>query len=336
MHYAKVQKEHAEKLRCALAKNGVLANNTDALHSDSYVLFPVTIATATIKKLIRQNGGTLIDKKGKKPDVRKRELDRHRSIARGYDVLGNIAIIEADDPSSTSAKRYASEIMLSSKRITTVLAKAGPVSGRYRIRKLRHIAGKRTYIADMTENGCRFVFDVRKTFFSVRLSFERQRISSLSKGKENVMVLFAGVGPFAIELAKKNPNAAIVAVELNKNAYEMMKKNIMLNKVGNVAPVCGDAGKVAKNYKNFADRVIMPLPKDSHSFIRQAASMSKRNGKIHIYMFVGKESPAKEGIKKLRKELGGAGKLRLQGWRKVRDYSHSEIEIVMDLYLHKV
>ena len=335
MHYAKVQKKHAEKLRDALAKNNLLANNADVLHSDSYVLFPVTIATATIKKLIRQNGGMLIEKKGRAQGNAKSKINRNKEVAKGYDILGNIAIVETDNPSSRAAKRYSEEIMSSSKRITTVLAKAGPVSGRYRIRKLSYVAGKRTYVADMIENGCRFVFDVRKTFFSVRLSFERQRISALSKGKENVMVLFAGVGPFAVELAKKNPRSSVVAIELNKSAYEMMKKNILINKLKNVVPVWGDVGKVAKHYENFADRVIMPLPKDSHSFIAHAAGISKDKGNIHIYMFVKKDNPAREAMKKLRKELGDSGKLKLLKWRKVRDYSHSEIEVVLDLRLNK-
>lgn len=334
MHYAKVQKEHAEKLRRVLARNGFLANNISAVHSNSYVLFPVTIATATIKKLISQNGGSLVEK-GRTKFKSMGSATLPPGVARGYDVLGNIAIIEADNPTSRFARKYANIIMTSSKRITTVLAKAGPVSGAYRTRKLLHVAGRRTYIADFLENGCRFVLDVRKAFFSVRLSFERQRVSALSKGPERVIVFFAGVGPFAIELAKKNPKAEVVAIELNKYAFKMMKANIELNKIKNIEPICGDVRKISGKYRGFADRIIMPLPKESHTFIKYAVLAAKRSATIHIYMFVGRAKPAKEGMRRIRSELGNGCSLRLLRWRKVREYSHNEIEIAMDLRISK-
>ena len=41
---------------------------------------------------------------------------------------------------------------------------------------------------------------------------------------------FAGVGPFAIEIAKSHPRASVLAIELNPSAYGYMLKNIRLNK----------------------------------------------------------------------------------------------------------
>ena len=50
MHYAMVDKEHAEMLRSELAKNRFLGKNADVLHSNSYVLFPVNNTTARRKR----------------------------------------------------------------------------------------------------------------------------------------------------------------------------------------------------------------------------------------------------------------------------------------------
>ena len=103
-------------------------------------------------------------------------------MARGYDLLGNIAIIEEE--SRAKEREKAKELLGTHKQVRTVLAKAGAVTGVYRIRKVRYVAGERNYTADYRENNCLFRFDVRKTFFSNRLSFERTRILGLVKPKE--------------------------------------------------------------------------------------------------------------------------------------------------------
>ena len=135
----------------------------------------------------------------------KKELSK---LARGYDQLGDIVIIEFDG-SKGKEKEIAQILMDSNRSIKTVLAKAGAISGKYRVRKLRYVAGKKNFIATYVENGCRFRFDTRKVFFSNRLSYERSRIIKLVKDRERIMVMFAGIGPFAIEIAKAKRHTKI-------------------------------------------------------------------------------------------------------------------------------
>ncbi|MCL4379656.1 MAG: methyltransferase [Candidatus Marsarchaeota archaeon] len=254
----------------------------------------------------------------------------------GYDILGNIAIVDLEGTGSTKGSRIASRILKEHKNVKTVLAKSGPVSGRFRIRKLRYLKGRRSYTADYRENGCRFVFDVRKSFFSGRLAFERNRIASMSRGKERVIVMFAGVGPFAIEIAKRNPEAEVIAIELNKEAYASMCGNIMLNKVKNVSAVLGDARQVAERYRNFADRVVMPLPKDSIEFLSEAVGCCKRKATIHIYMIVGRRGPEKEAVPVIMDHAKANGyRVRVLGWRVARNYSPKEVEVVFDVAVTK-
>ena len=184
-------------------------------------------------------------------------VKKYREVAKGFDILGNIAIIDAD---KDTAREVARIIIDTHKNVETVLRKAGAVKGKYRTRKYAFVLGKRNYIARYNENACSFVFDVRKTFFSSRLAYERKRVSDLSKDGEKVVVMFAGVGPFAIEIARRNKKSEVVAIELNKNAYKYMLENIRLNKTGNVSPVLGNAASPSRKYKGFADRIIMPLP----------------------------------------------------------------------------
>ncbi|MCL5115063.1 MAG: hypothetical protein M1528_00825 [Candidatus Marsarchaeota archaeon] len=335
MHYAIIDKKHAEALRSQLAKRNFLRKNAGVLHSDSYVLFPVNNATATIKKLLKKQGSRLVERMA---EERRAEAlpEANARVARGYDMLGNIAIIEGYRASKREIKKFADSLLKAHKSIRTVIIKAGPVSGRYRTRRFSYVAGERNYIAGMWENGCRFVFDVRKAFFSSRLSFERSRISALSKKKEKVIVMFAGVGPFVVEIAKCNPKAEVLGIELNSYAAAAMAKNIKLNKTGNAMAICADVKEAANRYRGFADRIVMPLPKDSGKFLDEAFTMAKKRAALHVYIFGIRKTAKRDALEYIKKRAKARRiAIRLKNWRMVREYSHREIEIVLDLILAK-
>jgi tRNA (guanine37-N1)-methyltransferase len=251
---------------------------------------------------------------------------RYKEISKGFDVLGNIAIIDAD---KSVAGKVARIVMDTHKSVETVLRKGGPVSGRYRTRKYVFVLGKKNYTARYNENGASFVFDVRKVYFSPRLAYERKRITDLSKDGESVVVMFAGIGPFAIEIAKKNKKSKIIAIELNKMGYKYAIQNIRINKTDNVTPILGDAAKPPKKYKNFADRIIMPLPMDSYRFLESAFAMAGKRCIVHYYAFVDDEGD--EEIVKVKKfSIRHGRKFKLLGKRIVRPYSARTTEIVLD------
>ena len=224
-------------------------------------------------------------------------------------------------------------IIETNKGISTVLAKSGPVSGVYRKRKLRHIYGAETYTATYRENGCTFVFDARKAFFSGRLSFERGRVDRLAGNGERVAVAGAGVGPFAIEIAKHHPMSSVLAIELNRSAYVYMKRNIKLNKTGNVEPVQGDFRSVANARKGYADRVIVPMPTVSIDMLPSVFMIAKPAATVHLYAFCRSDGvdALKERIKLTAHEHGRSA--RFIGRREVRPYSRDEIEVVLDIRL---
>jgi tRNA (guanine37-N1)-methyltransferase len=258
-----------------------------------------------------------------------------KNLSKGYDQLGNIAIIDFDGKKSTE-KRIANILMKFNKSVTTVLAKAGAVTGKYRIRKVRYIAGSKTYIAEYKENGCTFRFDVRKVFFSNRLSFERSRILKLIKKNEKVLVMFSGVGPFAIEIGKHFKDSKVVGIELNKYGYKCMLDNVKLNKLSNVTPVLGDVKKLVSKYGNFADRIIMPLPKSSLEFLDDAYYAAKRKATIHLYTFTSDEKPFDAVYKKVLEHSKAKNyKTTLIDKRIVRPYSKSEVEVVLDYRIEK-
>ncbi|KKQ01655.1 MAG: Methyltransferase FkbM family [Candidatus Roizmanbacteria bacterium GW2011_GWA2_36_23] len=57
---------------------------------------------------------------------------------------------------------------------------------------------------------------------------------SKKRNRLNIVDLGAGLGDFSIFIARKYPDARIIAIEPNNNQYELLKKNLELNKVKNV------------------------------------------------------------------------------------------------------
>ena len=170
-----------------------------------------------------------------------------------------------------------------------MLAKAGAISGTYRVREYDFIAGEQKTQTIHKEFGCQYHVDLAKAYFSPRLSHEHERVASLVQKGETVVDLFAGVGPFSILIAKKNPTAKVYAVDLNPEAVELLRVNVRVNRVENrVLPILGDARQITSSkLKGVADRVIMNLPETAIEFVDAACQAIKpEGGIIHFYAFV--------------------------------------------------
>lgn len=338
----KASKKDAEKARRYLVKHALLDNHYKIYGDNSFIYLPV-LPSADDKKaqLAAKKLGAKLVKVGfegaENPSayrqlLRKKLGKRYGAVTKSYDVVGNIAVI---DVRGIAAKQTARTIMETNKNVQTVLSKDGAVGGKYRTRKYRHILGKKNFVATYRENGVVLKFDIRKTFFSSRLAFDRLRIAGLVKDGEKVVVMFAGMGPFAIEIAKMHRKANVVGIELNKSAYGYMKRNITLNKTLNVTAELGDVNRVANKYRGFADRIIMPLPTNAFDFLGAVLKVAKKRCVVHYYAFGGRESAFGESAKVVRKFFEDHGrKMRVIGKRVVRQYSPKEVEIVLDIQLY--
>lgn len=211
------------------------------------------------------------------------------SLPRSMDLIGDVAVLEIPPELNAYKNVIGDAILQANKNVRTVLAKAGAVSGTYRVREFDVIAGERKTETIHKEHGCRYRVDLAKAYFSPRLSYERKRVASLVKEGETVVDMFAGVGPFSILIAKTCVNVTVYAVDLNPCAIELLDENVNLNKVrGKVQPILGDARQVVKErLVNIADRVIMNLPEKAIEFVDVACETLKvTGGVVHFYCFV--------------------------------------------------
>jgi tRNA (guanine37-N1)-methyltransferase len=211
------------------------------------------------------------------------------NLTKTIDFVGNIVIIDISSELKEYEKIIGEAILKVYPQISTVLSKESKIEGKYRLRKFKILAGSNTTQTIHQEYGCKYHVDLAKAYFSPRLSFEHNRISSLVKEGEVVVDLFAGIGPFSILIAKNHTNVKIFAVDLNPIAIELLKKNILVNRVENkVYPILGDARSItSKILKSTADRVIMNLPEKANNFLDIGLSALKpEGGVIHFYTFI--------------------------------------------------
>jgi len=211
------------------------------------------------------------------------------SLPRAVDLVGDIAIVELPPELDAHKNIIGKAVLESQKNVRTVLAKAGAVGGTFRLRGFSVIAGEPKTETIHKEYGCQYHVDLAKVYFSPRLSYEHSRVASLVEEGETVVDLFAGVGPFAILIAKTHEDVEVHAVDVNPHAIEFLKRNIRLNRVeGKVHPIFGDAKQVVEErLSGVADRVIMNLPEKALEFVDAACGAVKpMGGVVHFYSFV--------------------------------------------------
>lgn len=215
------------------------------------------------------------------------------ALPHSADIVGDIAIVEIPPELEPYETALGDAILRANRQVKTVLAKAGAVSGTYRLRGFNVVAGEAKTTTIHREYGCQYYVDVSRAYFSPRLSYEHNRVSSLVDDGEIVVDLFAGVGPFAVLIAKRHDDVKVYAVDVNPDAVGFLKRNVRLNRVDDkVFPILGDARQVVENkLEGVANRVIMNLPEKAIEFVDAACKALKpKGGAIHFYSFTSAES----------------------------------------------
>lgn len=202
-----------------------------------------------------------------------------------YDLVGNIVIVKFKRGEKSSFKRkWAEGFMKKNKQIKTVVEKVEKFKGRLRIQKTKHVFGERNKEAIYKENGCEFRFNVDSCYFSPRLASERKEIASFVKKNEKVLVMFGGVGPFAIVIAKIAKPKKVISIEMSRECNKYAKENVKRNKIEKIVELIQGDVKKKMPHEKF-DRIVMARPNLKESFLSSALNCAKKNTIIHYYGF---------------------------------------------------
>ena len=227
--------------------------------------------------------------------------EENEQLISAFDQIGDIIIVRIPD-SLISKKQIIGKTLLEQvSTANSVFYQSSPVEGDFRTRQLEVIAGEDKTETEYRENGCRFIVDVEKAFFSPRLSTERERIAGLVKDGEVVVNMFGGVGMFSL-LAAKDTVCTVYNIDINPVAAQLCKENAQINKLkGEVISLNGDATKVIEEQlTEKADRVLMLLPERSDEFLDSALNCLKKEGIIHYYSHI--HADKKQDAPKLSEE----------------------------------
>jgi len=335
-------------------------------HKENYILFPLVENKKIIKNLVRTMENLisfeLITREGIiNPNFKYRNLEEAlrgkiplnylNLIPGSYDVIGNIAILEFEKSDQINDSKYdefknlvAKAVIDVNKNVISVFEKKSQIKGSYRLRDLAYLGGENNSETVHKENDCVFHLDIKSTYFSPRLVYERRRISESNIQENEVIVdMFSGVGTFSIQIAKLNP-VEIHAFDLNPAAYSFLKKNIGLNKLkGKIFPynmntkdMANPSNHIGKELHNNVNRIIMNLPEDSIDFIDVACFLMKKSGGIlHFYQFSEKPSAIDKTIRTLKKKLNECNWTadKMFDSKIVKSYSPKAELVVVDLYM---
>jgi tRNA (guanine37-N1)-methyltransferase len=272
----------AEDIRRMLLKAGHIHPEAQICRDDGHILIPVTKKPEPDELVVLPGAGKNISiiEAEFEPKRKKPSLEEILGFTPGFDVIGDITIIDADDP---DAARIAKALMEYRKSINVVLGAVSPVEGEFRTRQWVVLAGEHRTHTMHKEHGCRYNVDLAGAYFSARLGTERKRVADMVKPGQRVVDLFAGVGPFSILIGKSVPGASVVAVDKNPEAVKLLRENIRLNRLDNVTAVEDDARHAAGNMKHSADHVIMNLPHSAREFLDCGILAAKSEGVVHFY-----------------------------------------------------
>ena len=219
-----------------------------------------------------------------------------------YDTIGDIAILKFPESTKHSEKQSLAKTLLKERlNIKTVLEKSDKIKGRLRTYKVKFLAGARKTITIHKESGCVFKLDVSTCYFSPRLSNERLEIANSIKKKHSVLVLFAGVSPYSIVIAKIAKPKKVVSIELGRDCCKYGQENVKINKLNNVKIIQGDVKRLIPKLKEKFDVIVMPRPQLPETFLKQALLVSKKGTLIFFRVF-GKQEDLENIMLNIRKE----------------------------------
>jgi len=214
-----------------------------------------------------------------------------------YDFIGDIAIVKFKGESQKQKKEFSKEL-LKRPSIKTVLEKADRVKGRLRTAKLNFIAGENKRETIYKENGCRFLLNVETCYFSPRLSEDRKYVASKVKKNDRVLVMFGGVAPYAIAIAKLSKAKNVVSIEISRECSRYALKNVGLNKTYDVKIIQGD---VKKKLAGKFDFIVMARPNLKETFLKYALNVSKSGTRIYYHCFCHQDDLEKN-LERLKEE----------------------------------
>lgn len=199
-------------------------------------------------------------------------------------VIGNIAIVSLPSEMEAYRAEIADAVLTSARSIHTVLNKTSKLQGDRRVCRYEVLAGNSSTITVHRESGFQYRLDVASVFFNSHLGYEHMRVAEQVRAGEDVLLPFAGVGPFAVPLAARG--ARVVSVEKNREACLYLQENARLNRVNDrIEVINADAFLMINMLQTDFCRAVIPAPYGAEGVLEAVLPLVRSGGLLHFYTF---------------------------------------------------
>ncbi|XP_057466319.1 LOW QUALITY PROTEIN: tRNA (guanine(37)-N1)-methyltransferase 1 [Actinidia eriantha] len=231
-------------------------------------------------------------------------LPKGMIVPSAFETVGHIAHLNLRDEHLPYKKFIAKVVLDKNKpKIQTVVNKIDVIHSDYRTMQLEILAGNRSLVTMVVENGLRFHVDLSTVYWNSRLATERQRLLNCFTRDDVVCDVFAGVGPIAISAARKVKR--VYANDLNPHAVDYLERNSVLNKLERKIEVFNMDGRrfidamFASQKALSITQVVMNLPNDAAEYLDVFRGIFRTKPKdreinlpkIHVYGFSKSQDP---------------------------------------------
>ncbi|AEA13282.1 Met-10+ protein [Thermoproteus uzoniensis 768-20] len=256
-------------------------------------------------------------------------------VPSSFDIIGSrqgaVAIIEIPDELEPYKVEIAEAIRKLNKNIGAVIRRRGARSGPYRLYNYEILIEGPTEVIHK-EHGYFIKVDPTKVYFSPRDQSDRAELADMVQDGERVLYLFAGVGPYAVAIAKRRKVRWIYAVELNPWGLKYMVDNVRINKLTSVVPIRADVADFCSAFAAKADRVLMTLPLGAKDYLDAALRCVEDGGYLHFYHTGPEEDPFREAEELVKSLCTGCS---IVGRKIVRDYAPHIYKIRIDVKVRR-
>ena len=207
-------------------------------------------------------------------------IDLHDKLPNKWKKIGNIITIDFKDIDKDKKKEIA-KIYAEELRVKTVIQKSSISDELRKPDNINLLYGNET-ITEISEYGVKYKLDLAEIMWSPGNTGWRSALAGPEKvsdfysfNKPKVIIdYFAGIGYFAIQMAKGYPKSKVIAVDKNPKSIEYLTMNCIENGIGNIEIINDDC----RNITSKADVIHLGYIGNTIDFLDHTYNCLKENG----------------------------------------------------------
>ena len=206
----------------------------------------------------------------------------HAKLPKKWKKVGDILILDLAELDSRQKNKVA-EIYAKVLNAKTIIQK-NKITGELRKPEDTELLYGNETVTEISEYGVKYKLDLAEIMWSSGNTGWRSALSGPGKVSEfytfnNPKVIidyFAGIGYFAIQMAKGYPNTKVIAIDKNPKSIEYLSQNAKNNDVGNIEIINDDC----RNIDVKADVIHLGYIGNTIDFLEHAHKNLNKNGTV--------------------------------------------------------